>query len=43
MNKDVYKADKLGLSTCGKYNKMKKRLRSKARRKEEKEKVNEYQ
>ena len=34
MEKDVYKADKLGLSTCGRYNQMNRRLRSKARRKQ---------
>ena len=31
---DVYKADKFDLSTCGKFNQMNRRLRSKARRKE---------
>lgn len=39
MNKDCIKADKFDLSTCGKFNKLNKRLKSKARRVENKKKI----
>lgn len=39
MNKDCYKADKFDLSVAGKFNQKNRRLKSKARRKENKKQM----
>lgn len=39
-NKDCIKADSVDLSVCGRFNQMNRRLKSKARRKDQKNKMN---